>query len=110
MSAQSMQVSREEVRARLDALEAGIDRLLGDSSSLAAQVRELRAAFQALSHAEEAERHRLAHDLRAPLNAIAGWTQVLRLEKDADKNVLHAADVFERNVRAMAKLLDGFTG
>lgn len=108
VSTQSMQGSREDVRSRLDALEVAVG-LLGEASTLLAQVRDLREAVEALSQAEEAERHRLAHDLRAPLNAIAGWTQVLRLEKDADDNVRHAADVFDRNVRAMARLLDAFT-
>ena len=65
-----------------------------------------RRAVQALQQAERDERRRLGHDMRAALNAIAGWAHILRLEKTASPNVLHAAEVLDRNVRALTKVIE----
>jgi PAS domain S-box-containing protein len=62
--------------------------------------------------AEEANRLRddflamLSHELRSPLNAIAGWVGVLH-SKTEDPAVLgRAADVIGRNTRLLVKLVD----
>ena len=47
----------------------------------------------------------LSHELRSPLNAILGWTHVLRkISKDPDATA--AVDTIERNAQAQAKLID----
>ena len=50
----------------------------------------------------------LSHELRSPLNAILGWTQILRMRaKPEDGNdVQHALAVIERNARAQVQLID----
>ena len=46
----------------------------------------------------------LAHELRAPLNAILGWTSLLKQRPDPD-TTRRAVEVIERNARAQAALL-----
>ena len=41
-------------------------------------------------------RHQLGHDLRAHLNAIAGWTHILRMESTTPATIGRAAEVFDR--------------
>lgn len=48
----------------------------------------------------------LAHDLRAPLNAILGWAQILMGRLGSDSEHHHGVEVIARNARAQAELLD----
>lgn len=48
----------------------------------------------------------LAHELRAPLNAILGWTSLLKQALDPARTQ-RAIEVIERNARAQAALLEG---
>jgi signal transduction histidine kinase len=68
-----------------------------------------RAARLAAEEANRAKDKFLAmvtHDLRAPLNAILGWTQMLKKEHLDESKVKKAIDVIERNSRAQAKLIE----
>lgn len=104
---------RAAVRARVDELEAAIGRLLelsdGGRADLAARLAALRSCLERERLADGEERHRLGHDLRVPLNAIAGWTHILRLDATTAGTVAHAADVFDRNVRALTHLIEAHT-
>jgi PAS domain S-box-containing protein len=86
-----------------------------DLSSLKRTEEELRAAKEeaerARAEAEAANRMEdqflatLSHELRGPVHAIAGWTQILRTgELDAEKRA-RALDVIERNAKAQAQLI-----
>jgi len=44
-----------------------------------------------------------------PLNAIAGWTHILRLDATTAATVTRAVEVFDRNVRALTRLIEGYT-
>jgi PAS domain S-box-containing protein len=63
-------------------------------------------------HAEEANRAKdeflatVSHELRTPLNAIAGWTVILRTGPMSQETCGHAAEVIERNARALAKIVE----
>jgi signal transduction histidine kinase len=65
-----------------------------------------------LAHAREANRIKdqflatLSHELRSPLNAILGWTRILRSDKLPESDVVRALDVIERNVSAQTKLIE----
>jgi PAS domain S-box-containing protein len=48
----------------------------------------------------------LSHELRTPLNAILGWTQVLRMGRQAPEDIKHGLEVIERNARAQVQLID----
>lgn len=98
----------DEVMATLGRLEhdlAGLD----DGPKRVALRRDLTALREALERrraVEREERHRLGHDLRVPLNAIAGWTHILKMDASSPETVTRAADVLHRNVQALARLID----
>jgi len=88
-------------------------------SQLLEQMAETQAHRQELLEAErfargEAERASqlkeeflatLSHELRSPLNAIVGWTHVLR-QSLASSELAPAVETIERNALAQAKLID----
>jgi uncharacterized protein YukE len=73
---------------------------------LADQVTATRRTIEAMQQTEREERRRLRHDMRGALNAIAGWTHILRLEKNPSERVARAADVLDRNVRALTVVIE----
>jgi len=78
-------------------------------ADLAARVAALRGSVERQREAEGAERHQLGHDLRAHLNAIAGWAHILRLESTTPSTVGRAAEIFDRNVRTLTSLIETYT-
>jgi signal transduction histidine kinase/ActR/RegA family two-component response regulator len=62
--------------------------------------------------AEEANRSKdeflatVSHELRNPLNAIAGWTVILRSGPADPLASRHAAEVIERNARALTRIVE----
>jgi len=51
---------------------------------------------------------RFNHDLRTPLNTIAGWTHLLQTGVTEATRVRHVSEVFSRNVREQTTLLEEF--
>jgi len=47
----------------------------------------------------------LSHELRAPLNAILGWSQILARDESLTPEARHAAETIERNSRTQAQLI-----
>jgi signal transduction histidine kinase len=70
---------------------------------------DVERSAETLHRATEDEFRKFAHELRTPLNALAGWTQVLRAKQAEAATAAQAADVFERNVAALARTIDAFT-
>lgn len=103
----------DAVMGRLVDLEAAIERRsdLGDEAraELAERVAALRGSLERQRKEEREERHQLGHDLRAPLNVIAGWTHILRLDAGAGATAARATVVFDRNVRALIGLIETYT-
>lgn len=100
-----------EVMSRLAQIERALERLpeAPECALLAADVTALREALQWLERLERDERHQLGHDLRVPLNAIAGWTHILRIDAAASSTVARAVDVFDRNARALTRVIESYT-
>src|SRR3954468_19153289 len=102
-------------RVVVEPTEDGLAIAATDLSHLKRTEEELRAAKEeaerARAEAEAANRMKdqflatLSHELRGPVHAIAGWTQILRSgELNAAKRA-RALDVIERNAQAQAQLI-----
>lgn len=100
-----------DVLARLDDLEEALGRLPEEPgrAEVTDRLAALRSTIERRLEAEREERHRLGHDLRVPLNAIAGWSHILRLDAAPGGSVLRAVEVFERNVRALTRVIEAYT-
>jgi len=72
----------------------------------------LKREVKARSEAEAANRMKdlflatVSHDLRAPLNAILGWAQMIKRDPSARDRVLQGVEVIERNVRSQSQLIE----
>lgn len=110
MRATMSEVTRD-LRLRVETLEHALAELPPgrERASLADDVHALREVVDRLEGIERDERHQFGHDLRVPLNAIAGWTHILRLDASSTGTVQRAVDVFERNVRALTRLIETYT-
>ncbi len=72
---------------------------------LLASERALREHAEAASRAKDEFVAMISHEIRAPLNAVLGWVQMLRqgtLDQDSSKRALES---IERNARAQVQLL-----
>jgi PAS domain S-box-containing protein len=76
-----------------------------ERTRLLASERAARANAEAASRAKDEFVAMISHEIRSPLNAILGWSQMLRqgaLDKTATANALES---IERNARAQAQLV-----
>lgn len=113
--------SRDELLLELAALRVEIDELLQErAKALAARRRdgdgdgegELEAARKGWSEAERVGRLKdefltnLSHELRSPINAILGWSQILRPGDVGPEDMAEGLDVIQRQARAQVRLID----
>lgn len=114
--ARSVHVRRAASEALLDAHEesgavanariAGLTRASRDKDDLLARERRLRARLEEAHVATDRFLAVLSHDLRAPLNAVLGWTQLLRREKLDEAARDRALATIERNAHAQLRLVE----
>jgi hypothetical protein len=70
--------------------------------------RELRgriAASEAASRVKDEFLATLSHEMRTPLNAVLGWSRILRTRRFDDSTLTRAIDVIDRNATAQLTLI-----
>jgi signal transduction histidine kinase len=72
----------------------------------AKNVREREAALQAADRAKDEFIAMLGHELRNPLSALMSAAEILHFDESTDPNRSRAANVVERQVRHMSRLVD----
>jgi signal transduction histidine kinase/ActR/RegA family two-component response regulator len=99
-------------RLRLDTSYSEFLRLVASQFSAAiATLQFVRREHEARSDAQRAARMRdefiatVSHELRNPLHAIIGWTQILKQAGDRPAHVAKAVEVIERNARLQARVV-----
>jgi signal transduction histidine kinase/CheY-like chemotaxis protein len=97
-----------EIRARNDAegVAAELRETERQREALLAREREARAEAQAANVAKDEFLATLSHEMRTPLNAVLGWTRMLRSGQLNAERTHHALEVIERNARSQAGLIE----
>lgn len=77
-----------------------------DDKALLERERRARADAEAATQAKDEFLAVVTHELRSPLNAIRGWSHVLRHSSALQPVQLKALDAIDRNTQAQAHLVD----
>ena len=73
---------------------------------LLANEKAARAEAEAANRAKDEFLAIVSHELRAPLNSILGWAQILRTTKSDEQSSAHGLKTIENNAKAQAQLIE----
>ena len=85
--------------------EGNIIRWFGTSTNIH-EMRNLRIRSEEANRAKDEFLAMLSHELRAPLNLMAGWSQILKATDYDEANIRKAIDVIFRNVELQSALIE----
>jgi PAS domain S-box-containing protein len=81
-------------------------RIIQEREELLESERAARSAAEQASRMKDEFLATLSHELRSPLSAISGWSQILRESTDDPAEILEGLDVVDRNVRVLTQLIE----
>lgn len=73
---------------------------------LLAGERTAREQAEAASRAKDEFVAMISHEIRSPLTAIMGWTQMLKMGKLNEVETAHAIEIIERNAKTQVQLIE----
>lgn len=77
-----------------------------ERAELLLREQEARKRAEAASRTKDEFLAIVSHELRSPLNAILGWSRLLRTRKLNEETALRALEVIERNAQAQTQLIE----
>jgi PAS domain S-box-containing protein len=86
--------------------EAERERLYEQERAARAEAERMRAVAEAANRSKDEFLTMVSHELRSPLNAVLGYTRLLRSGPADSDFVAHAASVVERNAKAQLQIVE----
>ncbi|MGH9769293.1 MAG: hybrid sensor histidine kinase/response regulator, partial [Blastocatellia bacterium] len=87
-------------------VEAERERLYEQEKIARAEAERMRAVAEAANRSKDEFLTMVSHELRSPLNAVLGYTRLLRSGPADSAFVAHAATIVERNAKAQLQIVE----